>query len=315
MFLYNSRQETNTGLMVVVGMLVYRQKVLLALLDALGGKQHATDFQKYLFLYTTTCEKDKSYDFVPYRYGCYSFQASIDRLKLIEKGYLVDGSDWELAKTGLNYAHALKKGDETKIGLFSGRFNTFSGKKLIRYVYTKYPYFAINSEIAASALSEQELALVHAAKPPKRRKPVLATIGYEGGSVEDYLNRLIVNDIRVLIDVRKNPLSRKYGFSKKTLSSLLERLGIEYIHIPELGIESSQRQDLSSQSDYDRLFTVYEQTVLREQVNALDRVMDVYNENKRIALTCFEKEHLQCHRGRIAQKLSSLYGGVELQHL
>ena len=83
-------------------MLIYRQKLLLALLDVFGGKQAATDFQKYLFLYTTTCERDKSYDFVPYKFGCYSFQASVDKLKLVEKGYLKDVDGWELAKDDIS---------------------------------------------------------------------------------------------------------------------------------------------------------------------------------------------------------------------
>jgi len=95
-------------------MLIYRQKVLLALLDAFGGKEATTDFQKYLFLYTTMCEKDKSYDFVPYKYGCFSFQASVDRLKLVEKGYLKNVDGWELAKDDISYSHTLKKGEPQK---------------------------------------------------------------------------------------------------------------------------------------------------------------------------------------------------------
>lgn len=48
-------------------MIYYRQKMLLALVDALGGNVPATDFQKHLFIYTTLFEKKKSYDFVPYK--------------------------------------------------------------------------------------------------------------------------------------------------------------------------------------------------------------------------------------------------------
>lgn len=296
-------------------MLIYRQKLLLALLDVFGGKQAATDFQKYLFLYTTTCERDKSYDFVPYKFGCYSFQASVDKLKLVEKGYLKDVDGWELAKDDISYSHALKKGEPQKLELFFKRFKSLKGKKLIHHVYTKYPYFAINSQIAEATLNEEEFSSVKNAKPKKRRKSVVATIGYEGGSIENYLNRLIESDIRILVDVRKNPISRKYGFSKNTLAKLLSRVGIEYIHIPELGIESTDRKSLNSQSDYDRLFNTYENSVLIEQTEALDQVLEIFNDKRRIALTCFEKEHVQCHRSRVAAKLAETNSDVEVQHL
>ena len=296
-------------------MLIYRQKVLLALLDAFGGKEATTDFQKYLFLYTTMYEKDKSYDFVPYKYGCFSFQASVDRLKLVEKGYLKNVDGWELAKDDISYSHTLKKGEPQKLELFANKFQPLKGKKLIRHIYTKYPYFAINSQIAESTLNDEEYSLVKNAKPKKRRKSVVATIGYEGGSVESYLNRLIQSDIRVLVDVRKNPISRKYGFSKNTLSKLLSCVGVEYIHIPELGIESTERKNLNTQSDYDQLFNAYERTVLEDQKPAINQVLNVYEEKKRIALTCFEKEHVQCHRSRLADKLKSINSELEVLHL
>ncbi|WP_348602891.1 DUF488 family protein [Bartonella tribocorum] len=53
--------------------------------------------------------------------------------------------------------------------------------------------------------------------PPsaKDEKFCFFTIGYEGKSLENYLNCLLENNIKILCDVRKNPISRKYGFSKR----------------------------------------------------------------------------------------------------
>jgi len=296
-------------------MLIYRQKLLLALLDAFGGKQTATDFQKYLFLYTTLHEKDKSYEFVPYKFGCYSFQASVDKRKLVEKGYLKSIEGWELEKEGISYSHTLKKMEPENIEHFVGKFKNLKGKRLIRHVYTKYPFYAINSQIAENILTAGEFDSVKNAKPKRRRTMTLATIGYEGGSVENYLNRLLNNDIRLLVDVRKNSISRKYGFSKNTLANLLSRVGIEYVHIPELGIESSDRKKLIEQSDYDRLFKAYERTVLKEQDAALNQLLDLYKSKKRIALTCFEKVHTQCHRSYVANKLLELDMDIKVVHL
>jgi len=73
-----------------------RQRVLLTLLDALGGQAAPTDFQKLLFLDTRE-EETPSYEFVPYRFGCFSFSSYADKRRLTERGLLVDDADqWKL---------------------------------------------------------------------------------------------------------------------------------------------------------------------------------------------------------------------------
>lgn len=297
-------------------MLLSRQKLIVGLLLHFGGKLAATDFQKYLFLFTQLCEHEKSFDFVPYRFGCFSFQAMADKRKLIEKGFLKDSNEWELVEPILTTDVKMDRDTGEKLIKFSSKFKAVKGKKLIQYVYQSFPYYAINSEIAADYLTNDELATVNEMRPTKRRSLAFATIGYEGISVETYINRLLQNDIRVLVDVRKNPISRKYGFSKRTLSSLLERLSIEYIHIPSLGIESSERQELNSQSDYDRLFTRYENDVLAREEQSLRSLYRLFQDKKRIAITCFEKDHCQCHRSRVANSIRELSNHtIDIQHL
>lgn len=297
-------------------MLLSRQKLIITLLSSFGGKLAATDFQKYLFLFTQMCEKEKSFDFVPYRFGCFSFQAMADKRKLIEKGFLKDSAEWELADNGQSDQCKTEKDTAEKLSKFAGKFKTIKGKKLIQHVYKSYPYYAINSEIAAEHLTEEELSKVNDVKPVRRRSLAFATIGYEGASVETYINKLIQNDIRTLIDVRKNPISRKYGFSKSTLSSLLERLGIEYIHMPMLGIESSERQELNTQRDYDLLFDRYEKNVLVREKKSLQSLYQLFQDKKRVAITCFEKDHCQCHRSRVANSIQQISNNtIDIQHL
>jgi hypothetical protein len=297
-------------------MLLSRQKLILTLLASFGGKSSATDFQKYLFLFTQLCEKEKSFDFVPYKFGCFSFQSMTDKRKLIEKGYLKDCNEWELASNLSISSIQCEKDKAEKISKFCLKFKTIKGKKLIQYVYKSYPYYAINSEIAAEHLTESELATISTARPVKKRTSTFSTIGYEGSSIEAYINKLIKNDIHILIDVRKNPISRKYGFSKNTLSSLLEKVGIEYMHMPSLGIESSERQELNSQSDYDLLFDRYETDVLKKETQSLNSLYAIFLDKKRVAITCFEKEHCQCHRSRVANSIKKISKDtIEIQHL
>jgi len=68
-------------------MLYYRRKILLALIEAFGGHLTAKQLQKYLFLFTRK-QEEKAFDFIPYYYGCFSFQANQDIMTLAKLGYL-----------------------------------------------------------------------------------------------------------------------------------------------------------------------------------------------------------------------------------
>jgi len=140
----------------------------------------------------------------------------------------------------------------------------------------------------------------------RNTEQMLFTIGYEGISVERYLNTLIKNDIQVLCDVRSNPLSRKFGFSKNNLQKYLKNIGIDYVHIPELGIKSEKRNNLSSDKDYENLFIEYK-TSLSEHTNNLDSLYQLLVSKRRIALTCFEHEPAHCHRHVIRDYLRKTY--------
>ncbi|EJF78900.1 Uncharacterized conserved protein [Candidatus Bartonella washoeensis] len=142
------------------------------------------------------------------------------------------------------------------------------------------------------------------------------TIGYQGKSFDTYLHSLMENNIKLLCDVRKNPVSRKQGFSKTQLTKTLKNFGIEYVHIPELGIPSQKRRYLRTQQAYERLFKEYENTILKNNSWAIDRLYQIFLDKKRIAITCFEADVCMCHRGRIVNALTKLQDWkYEIQHL
>ena len=281
----------------------YRQKTLIGLLSAFGGHLLSTDFQKYLFLFTREFQQEPSFEFVPYRFGSFSFQSYADKRHHVEIGALADTDDWQL-----------QEGFSTE-GLFDGaafdrcyaKYSDLKGTKLLQDVYRRYPYYAINSERATKIMNAQEVSAITTARPAAAAA-CFFTIGYEGSSFEGYLNRLLKNNVRTLVDVRRNPLSRKYGFSKKTLSDTVKKLGIGYVHIPELGIASDKRQELNTQADYDRLFNSYEKQELKQNGKALRNLFDIFQKDKRVAITCFEADVCRCHRGRVAKAMSVLPG-------
>lgn len=289
-------------------MLYYRRKIILAILEAFGGQLTAKSLQKYLFLFTRK-QESKIFDFVPYKYGCFSFQANQDVMTLSKYGYLeiikTDTGRYIKLKEEKNYSAELDLFDRQNLASVKTEFGGLSQNELIRYTYVKYPFYAIKSAIAADILTKEELDKV-AAQVKTYTEPMLFTIGYESLSLEAYITKLILNDVRVLCDVRKSAYSQKYGFSKSQLEQACNGVGIEYIHIPQLGIESEERKDLLSQKDYDILFAKYEKTTLKMNESYLNIILDKIKEKGRVALTCFEKEAIQCHRGRVAKKLMSL---------
>ncbi|MBI3986834.1 MAG: DUF488 domain-containing protein [Lentisphaerae bacterium] len=298
-------------------MLFERQHLLLSLLYALGGEAGNLDFQKWLLLYTRECEATPTYEFVPYKFGGFSFSSYADKRRLIARGLLEnDDQKWRLTDSGRTAVR--RKGEQReRVDRFCRRYGTMCGTPLIALTYRKFPFFAIRSEILESVLpTVAERDPVNAARPPKR-DPGLVTIGYEGKSLEAYLNQLLREGVTVLCDVRRNPLSRKYGFSKGTLGKGCEGVGIRYEHLPELGIASDRRRALNSQADYDALFAEYKRDDLTRQGAALDRIAAwIQKDGERVALTCYELHPQQCHRHCVAAALAPLLPGrADIRHL
>lgn len=287
----------------------YREKCLAAFLEQMNDWLSGIQIQKLIFL---LCERqdNKIYDFMPYKYGCYSMQLSQDLRNLVRDGYLLsEGEDnahkYKISRSDLGLNNLIKEVDNSIIDKIIKRFGSMQKNDLIRYTYLNYPFFAINSIMASDILSESELFNISKHRP-KIEERTLMTIGYEGLSLEKYIVTLIRNDVHVLCDVRKNAYSQKFGFSRAQLEKACNGVGIRYIHIPNLGIVSEKRKELKDQSDYDMLFSEYESTTLSAATDDLNYLYRLLQEEKRIVLTCFEHHPNQCHRTRIANKLMSI---------
>jgi len=291
-------------------MIFDRQRKLLALLDALGGEVGSLDFQKLLFLYCREVKVAAMYEFVPYKFGGFSFTSYADKRRLTDKGLLADEERiWQLTPAG-RAAAIVAPAIRTGMDRFAERYAELRGDTLVALTYRRYPYYAIRSEVAHRILADDgaALAAVVAARPAASR-PGLCTIGYEGRTLENYLNQLIQDGVSLLCDVRRNPLSRKYGFSKNTLSKACEGVGMRYEHLPELGIASAERRELHTQADYDVLFAVYKRESLPGQTEALETIQAWIETGERVALTCFERLPRQCHRHCVAEALERMDGG------
>ncbi len=292
----------------------YRRKIILALLQLFDGQLDKIRLQKLLFLFANKQGKAE-YDFIPYKFGCYSYSANADMTAMVTRGFLNEDEKTFTKKDPTDYLKQLKPADLKLLQEVKANYGKMSANALMKHTYINFPFYAIKSEVAENILSQEELEKVTKAKP-KSNKTVLFTIGYEGISLEEYLVRLLKNDVKVLVDVRNNPLSMKYGFSKSQLKKYCASVGIDYMHIPEVGIQSDQRQELNTQSDYDKLFAVYRKNNLSKTTTSQNEILKLLKQHKRIALTCFEANICQCHRKHLAEAIEALPGfDYEVKHI
>jgi len=282
----------------------YRRKIILALLELFGGELEKIRLQKLLFLFAQKQIK-ADYEFIPYKYGCYSYSANADLTTMSAKALLTETEKSFIKADKTSYLKLLKPDDKIKLHAVKASYGNMGSEELMKHTYRNFPYWAINSVKANSILNKDELLMVNKQRNNKD-EVVLYTIGYEGISLEAYLNRLVQNGVRLLVDVRNNPLSMKFGFSKSQLKRYCESLDIAYIHIPEVGIVSDQRQELNTQSDYDALFKKYRKDTLAKTISSQEYIITLLEQHKKIALTCFEANICQCHRKHLAEAVTDL---------
>lgn len=294
-----------------------RHKHLLILLDALGGEMRTTDFQKLLFLY---CEEKRlpPYEFMPYKFGAFSFTSYSDRRRLIRSGLMKeDDNSWSLTFQGKAMSRQIDLDGRSDIIRFSKKdVCQLRGDELVAKTYREHPFTAIRSTIAKRIFKHEPISLerIESASPCKGL-PGIATIGYEGRSVEAYFTLLLNDGVTVLCDVRKNPLSRRYGFSKGSMKKICEGVGIRYEHIPDLGIPSAHRKGLDVEIQREDLFADYEANNLPHRGVELQMIASWVQNGERVALTCFEREPCMCHRSCVSKWLEKQSSDLKPHHL
>lgn len=281
-------------------------------MQELGGKVAGTDFQKYLFMLSQYRTK-APYNFVPYAFGCFSFQSYADKRALAYYGLLQSTEDWVTsAANNVNYVESLTKPDQEIIRKVKRFADRHRGRALLQELYTRYPYYAIKSTIAEEVLSAEDFqSVLNAIPSPKSSE--LFTVGYESLDIDSYTNRLISHGIRAVVDVRRNPMSMKYGFNKNQMRGILGKLGIEYFHIPELGIATENRKN-AKVTGFKKVFADYSAD-LPNRTAQIHEIMKIYADYSRIALTCFEKDPEACHRKRLTDNLPKFGFQPSVKHL
>ena len=278
----------------------YRRKILLALIEVFGGSLKSTDCEKLLFNFCQQTGKNH-YDFFPYKFGPFSIMSYYDKRRLMDLGLLKSADDFQL-NTKHSYLNELTTTDKAALLRFKSNIGNLRGDKLVKKTYREFPQFSARSKIAERHFDADEIKQLKFAWNTDKA-PFVFTIGYEGLTIDSFLNKLIANSITVVVDVRNNPQSMKYGFSKKSFKQYIESAGMKYIHIPELGIPSAMRKGLGESVSHKNLFKAYENKLLPKQETEIKQLMDLTNKDERIALVCFEADHNFCHRHTLVEHL------------
>jgi uncharacterized protein (DUF488 family) len=130
----------------------------------------------------------------------------------------------------------------------------------------------------------------------------LATIGYETSPQAKLIETLKAAGVQVLIDVRAVAASRRPGFSKGLLSASLKDVGIEYVHLRELGTPKPGRI-AARHGRTAEMRAIYEAHL--EEPQALIQLAQAIEiaKGRKAALLCYEADHRGCHRAIVVERM------------
>lgn len=143
--------------------------------------------------------------------------------------------------------------------------------------------------------------------------PWLATIGYEGAALDDFLATLREVGVATVIDVRQVPVSRRAGFSKTQLREAVETAGMSYVHLGGLGDPKEGREAARQgrMAGFRQIFGRHLRTT--EARSDLQIAVDLARGGG-ACLLCYERQPEFCHRSMVADAVVEATG-VDVRHL
>ena len=141
------------------------------------------------------------------------------------------------------------------------------------------------------------------------------TIGHSTRKIEDFIAALEAHRIKLLVDVRSLPGSKRYPqFNKEALGKSLQEHGIRYEHFAELGGRRKPKPDSRNTAWRNASFRGYADYMETEEFHkGVRRLLDLANEAGRTAIMCAEAVWWRCHRALISDYLKAQ--GIEVTHI
>ncbi|RZL37147.1 MAG: DUF488 domain-containing protein [Rubrivivax sp.] len=142
--------------------------------------------------------------------------------------------------------------------------------------------------------------------------PALYTFGYEGLTIEAFIERLKQARVQLIVDVRELPLSRKKGFSKTAFREALAVACITYEHRPALGCPRPVRNRYKADGDWQTYTRDFHAHLATQKAEIADLSLATLAQTA--CLVCFEADFGFCHRTYVA-RAAHLVGAPAVQHL
>src|SRR5690554_6421125 len=153
----------------------YRRKVILGLIELLGGEVEKLRFQKLLFLYAMK-KQNPEYDFVPYKFGCYSYSAKADMNTMVKKGFLSESENKYGKADTSSYFKKLKVTDRQLLQEVVSDYGSMSSNALRKHTYLNFPFFAILSIMPKDVLPGELYKLLEKQCQEKKKPPCLPLV-------------------------------------------------------------------------------------------------------------------------------------------
>jgi uncharacterized protein (DUF488 family) len=140
------------------------------------------------------------------------------------------------------------------------------------------------------------------------------TIGHSTRPIDEFLDLLISRGIQLVADVRSIPGSDRYPqYNAENLAALLEKEGIAYEHIANLGGLRKPKKNSENAGWRNASFRGYADYMQTPDfAKGLDRFEKIAAK-KRTAIMCAEAVPWRCHRNLIADALT--VKGWEVLHI
>lgn len=140
------------------------------------------------------------------------------------------------------------------------------------------------------------------------------TIGHSTHTIEEFIEMLHSFQITLLADIRKFPGSRRYPhFNKEALEISLPAIGIEYLHLKELGGRRKPLENSRNTAWKNDAFRGYADYMQTDEFDKAIRHLETIAQKQRTCYMCSEAVWWSCHRSLVSDYLK--WKGWTVMHI
>ena len=144
-----------------------------------------------------------------------------------------------------------------------------------------------------------------------KKKGKIYTVGHSTRTILEFINLLEAHNIREIVDVRTIPKSHyNPQFNEGTLGRSLEKVGIKYTHIAELGGLRHTTKDSKNLGWNNLSFRGFADYMSTGEFEKGLKLLEKIGKKETVAIMCAEAVPWRCHRSLIADALVKRHWSV-----